>query len=122
MITCKIYGQNGFQKQSNTLLDSGAQISLICKERAAALGLKGNDTAIALLKVGGGEGTIKTEVYKVPVSSLDNTKMFSIKSIGVPCNREVSAVQLKLMVKLLGLECKRIHRGNGPVDFLLRID
>ena len=117
VITCKIYGQNGFQKQSNTLLDSGAQISLICEDRAAALGLKGNDTPITLLKVGGGEGTIKTEVYKVPVSSLDNTKMFSIKAIGVPCNREeVSAVQLKLMVKLLGLECERIHRGNGPVD------
>ena len=30
VITCKIYGQNGFQKQSNTLLDLGAQISLIC--------------------------------------------------------------------------------------------
>ena len=123
VITCKIYGQNGFQKQSNTLLDSGAQISLICKERAAALGLKGNDSAITLLKAGGGEGTIKTKVYKVPVSSLDNTKMFSIKAIGVPCNREeVSAVQLKLMVKLLGLECERIHRGNGPVDLLVRID
>lgn len=123
VMTCKIYGQNGFQKQSNTLLDSGVQISLICEERAAALGLKGNDTAITLLKVGGGEGTIKTEVYKVPVSSLDNTKMFSIKAIGVPCNREeVSAVQLKLMVKLLGLECERIHRGNGPVDLLIRID
>ena len=74
MITCKIYGQNGFQKQSNTLLDLGAQISLICEDRAAALGLKGNDTPITLLKVGGGEGTIKTEVYKVPVSSLDNTR------------------------------------------------
>ena len=99
------------------------QISLICEERAAALGLKGNDTAITLLKVGGGKGTIKTEVYKVPVSSLDNTKMFSIKAIGVPCNREeVSAVQLKLMVKLLELECERIHRGNGPVDLLIRID
>ena len=37
VITCKIYGQNGFQKQSNTLLDSGAQISLIREETAAAL-------------------------------------------------------------------------------------
>ena len=53
VITCKIYGQNGFQKQSNTLLDSGAQISLIREETAAALGLKGNDTAVTIMKVGG---------------------------------------------------------------------
>ena len=60
VITCKIYGQNGFQKQSNTLLDSGAQVSLMCEETAAVLGLKGNDTAVTITKVGAQEETIKT--------------------------------------------------------------
>ena len=46
VITCKIYGQNGFQKPKITLLDSGAQISLIREETAVTLGLKGNDTAV----------------------------------------------------------------------------
>ena len=46
VITCKIYGQNGFQKQKITLLDTGAQISLIREETAVTLGLKGNDTAV----------------------------------------------------------------------------
>ena len=123
VVTCKIYGQNGFQKQSNTLLDSGAQISLIREETAAALGLKGNDTAVTLTKVGGEEETIKTKVYKVPVSSIDNTEMFSIKAIGIPrISEEVSAVQLRPIAKLLGLESERIRRGNGPVDLLIGID
>ena len=122
VITCKIYGQNGFQKQSNTLLDSGAQISLIREETAVALGLKGNETAVTITKVGGEEMTIRTKVYKVRVSSPDNTETFSIKAIGIPRIREeVSAVQLKPIAKLLGLENERIRRGKGPVDLLIGI-
>lgn len=60
VITCKIYGKNGFQKQNITLLDSGAQISLIPEEIAVTLGLKGNDTAVTITKVGGEEETIRT--------------------------------------------------------------
>ena len=83
VITCKIYRQNGLQKPSNTLLDSGVQVSLIREETAAALGLKGNDTAITITKVGGEEETIRTKVYPVPVSSPNNSEMFSIKAIGI---------------------------------------
>ena len=123
VITCTIYGQNGFQKQGNTLLDSGAQVSLIREETAATLGLKGKDTSITITKVGEEEETIKTKVYKVPVSSPDSTKMFSIKAISIPCiSEDVSAVQLKPIAKLLGLENERIRRGNGPVDLLIGID
>ena len=123
VITCKIYGQNGFQKQSNTLLDSGAQVSLIRKKTAAALGLKGNDTAVTITKAGGEEETIKTKVYRVAVSSPDNTEMFSIKVIGILCiSEEVSAVQLKPIAKLLGLENERICRGKGLVNLLIGID
>ena len=86
VITCKIYGQNGFQKQSNILLDSGVQVSLIREEIAAALGLKGNNTAVIITKVGEDE-TIK-KVYRVPVPLPDNTKMFSIKPTGIPCISE----------------------------------
>ena len=123
VITCKIYGQNGFQKQSNTLLDSGAQISLIREETAVALGLKKSDTAVTITKVGGEEETMRTKVYKVPVSSPDNTETFSIKAIGIPrISEEVSAVQFKPIAKLLGLENERIRRGKGPVDLLIGID
>ena len=65
VITCRIYGQNGFQKQSNTLLDSGAQISLIREETPVTLRPKGNDTAVTITKVGREEETMRTKVYKV---------------------------------------------------------
>lgn len=123
VITCKFYGQNGFQKQSNSLLDSEAQLRLIREETAVALGLKGNDTAVIIRKVGGEEEKIKTKVCRVAVSSPDNTEMFSIKAIAIPCiSEEVSAVQLKPVAKLLGLENERIRRGKGPVDLLIGID
>ena len=35
------------------------------------LGLKGKDALVTITKVGGEEETIKTKVYKVPVSSHD---------------------------------------------------
>ena len=123
VITCRIYGQNGFQKQSNTLLDSGAQISLIREETAVALGLKGNDTAVTITKVGGEEETMRTKVYKVPVSSPDNTGTFSIKAIGIPrMSEELSAVQFKPIGKLLGLENQRICRVKGPINLVIGID
>ncbi len=123
MLTCTIYGQNGFQKQGYTLLDSRAQVSLIREETATTLGLKGKDTSVTITKVGGEEETIKTKVYKVPVSSPDSTRMFSIKAIVIPCiSEEGSAVQLKQIAKLLGLENERFRRGNGPVDLLIGVD
>ena len=65
----------------------------------------------------------KTKVYRVPVSSPDNTEMFSIKAIGILCiGEEVSAVQLKPIAKLLSLENDKTHRGKGPVDLLIGID
>ena len=109
VITCRIFCQNGIQKKSNTLLDSGAHISLIREETAVALGLKGNDTTVMITKVGGEEETMRTKFYKVHVS--DNTDTFSIKAIGIqPMREEVSAVQFKPIGKLLGLENQRIRR------------
>lgn len=123
VITYRTYGQNGFQKQSNTLLASGAQLSLIREKTAVALGLKGNDIAVTLTKVGGEEATMRTKGYKVPVSSPDNTETFSIKAIGIPrMSEEVSAVPFKPIGKLLGLENQRIRRVKGAKDLLIGID
>ena len=71
VLRVNIYGQNGFQKQGKVLLDSGAQVSSVCEETAAMLGLKGKDMSVTITKVGGEEETIETKVYKVPVSSPD---------------------------------------------------
>ena len=123
VVTVKIHGQNGLQKSSNALLDSGAQVSLIRESTAAQLGLQGKDTSVTITKVGGEEETIKTKVYKVPVSSIDRTEIVSIKAIGIPCiSEDVSPVQLKPIAELLGIKSERLRRGKGPVDILIGID
>ena len=123
VLRVNIYGQNGFQKQGNVLLDSGAQVSLVREETATMLGLKGKDMSVTITKVGGEEETIKTKVYKVPVSSPDKAQMFSIKAISIPSiSEDVSAVQVKPMTRLLGLESEKIWRGQGTIDLLIGID
>ena len=123
VVTVKIHGQNGLQKNSNALLDSGAQVSLIRESTAAQLGLQGKDTSVTITKVGGEEETIKTKVYKVPVSSIDRTEIVSIKAIGIPCiSEDVSPVRLKPIAELLGIKSERVRRGKVPVDILIGID
>ncbi|XP_068684242.1 uncharacterized protein [Montipora capricornis] len=108
VVTVKIHGQNGLQKKNNALLDSGAQVSLIRESTAAQLGLQGKDTSVTITKVGGEEETIKTKVYKVPVSSINRTEIVSIKAIGIPCISEyVSPVRLKPIAELLGIKSER---------------
>ncbi len=53
VITVKISGKNNQHKDGNILLDSGAQISLICTSTAQSLQLKGKDVSITIKKVGG---------------------------------------------------------------------
>lgn len=123
VVTVKIHGQNGLQKNSNALPDSGAQVSLIRESTAAQLGMQGKDTSVTITKVGGEEETIKTKVYKVPVSSIDRTEIVSIKAIDIPCiSEDVSPVQLKPIAELLGIKSERLRRGKGPVDILIGID
>ena len=52
---------NGLFKCGNMLLDSGAQVSLIRRERADTLGLKSKDVSVTVTKVGGDEETMNTK-------------------------------------------------------------
>jgi len=72
-LTAKIHGQNGFQKQGNILLDSGAQISRYANTLRQEF-LCNN------YQVGGEEETIKTKIHKVPVSLHGNTKCHQLRS------------------------------------------
>ncbi|KAK3718414.1 hypothetical protein QZH41_000523 [Actinostola sp. cb2023] len=87
------------------------------------LGLKGKDTSITITKVGGEEENIKTKIFKVSICAADNSKVYSIKAIGIPCiSNEIAEVHLKPVTQILGLENERIRRGKGPVDLLIGID
>lgn len=61
VIYANICGPNGLYKRGNVLLDSGAQISLIRRETADSLGLKGKDISVSIIKVGGEEEEIQTK-------------------------------------------------------------
>ena len=107
----------------NVLFDSGAQISLIRQKTTNCLGLKGKDISVTITKVGGEEEEMKTKMYKVPVSAIDNSKKHSIKAIGIPCiSDEIASVNTIEITKHLGLINEKIRRGKGPVDLLIRID
>ena len=123
VVTAIIVGANGIRKNGNVLLDSGAQISLIRNETAALLGLTGKDTTISITKVGGEEDFFPTKVYKVPITAVGSTKPFSVKAIGIPeISESVKAVQLKPLIKQLGLEKESVRRGKGFIDVLIGVD
>ena len=118
-----IYGQNGIQKYGNVLLDTGAQVSLIRSDTAELLGLKGRDISVAITKVGGEEETMRTKEYRVPISSVDDHKKYSIKAIGIPSiSDDIAPVPTSQITELLGLQNEKIRRGRGPIDILIGID
>lgn len=118
-----IHGQNGIHKKGNILLDTGAQVSLIWSDIAELLGLKGRDTSVTIAKVGGEEETIRTKEYRVPVSSGDDHKKYSITAIGIPnISDDVAPAPITQMTELLGLSSEKIRRGRGPIDILIGID
>ena len=123
VITANIFGSENVQKRANVLFDSGAQISLIRQQTADCLGLKGKDISVTITKVGGEEEEMRTKVYRVPVSAIDNSRKHSIKAIGIPCiTDEIASINITDITKHLGLVNEKIRRGKGPVDLLIGID
>ena len=85
IVLAEILGTERANKQGNVLLDSGAQISLICLSVAEELRLKGKDVTITIAKVGGEEDEIATKMFRVRVRSLENKASYSVTAVGIPC-------------------------------------
>ena len=110
-------------KRCNVLLNTGAQISLICNNTAELLGLKGKDTSVTITKVGGEEEVMKMEEYRIPVNVLDNTRKYSVKAIGtLSIGDDITAVQTSKLADILCVPKEKIHRGKGQIDILIGID
>ncbi|CAB4032034.1 E3 ubiquitin- ligase UBR7, partial [Paramuricea clavata] len=123
VITVKISGKNNRHKQGNILLDSGAQISLICTSTAKNLDLKGKDVSITIRKVGGEEEVLATKVYQVPITSLESGAKFTVKAVGIPhISDDISNINIDEMVKGIGIPEVKIYRECGPIDMLIGID
>lgn len=85
VITANICRSNRVYKLGNILFDSGAQISLILRETADSLHLRGQDITVNTVKVGGEEEEIQTKVYKVNMTGTDDTNKYMVQAIGIPC-------------------------------------
>ena len=123
VVSASIEGRDGLYKHGNILLDSGAQISLICLETAENLRLEGKSVSITITKVGGEEEEMSTKAYKVRITSLENRKTFSLKAIGIPCiSDDIVDVKTNDIAEVLSLRKDNVYRGKGPVDLLIGID
>ena len=109
-------------KKGNVLLDSGAQISLICASTAKTLGLKGKDVSITIKKVGG-EEVLATTLYQVLITSLESGAKFSVKAVGIPqISDDILKIDVDNMAKVIGTTETKIYRECDPVDILIGID
>lgn len=123
VLSVDIGNANGLFKLGNALLDSGSQISLINKETAETLGLKGKDASVTITKVGGEEETLKTKQYTIQLTSIDDNKRFTVKAIDIPTiSDEITTVNTSHLPELLGLPDAKFHRRKGYVDLLIGID
>ena len=124
VIQAEVLGQEGKRRKANILLDSGAQVSLIRNSVAKDLRLKGKDAdVITITKVGGEEEEIHTKLYKVSLLSLENNSVHHITAIGIPSiSDNVASVDVGKVGEKLGLEGRKLVRGNGPIDILIGIN
>lgn len=123
VIAANICGSNGVYKPGNVLFDSGAQISLIRRETADSLHLRGQDITVNIVKVGGEEQEIKTKEYKVSVTGMADKKKYMVRAIGIPCiSDEIKGVRSSALAEQFNLPREKIRRGSGHVDLLVGID
>lgn len=118
----RIHGQNGLQKSSNALLDSGTQVSLI-KINSSSTGTQRKGHLDYYYQCRRRRGNYQNQNLQGSSASADHTEKFSIKAVAIPCiSEDVAPVQLKPIAELLGIKGERSQRGKGPVDLLIGID
>lgn len=123
VVVARILGRNDSHEESNILLDSGAQISLIRLDLANRLNLNGKDVRITITKVGGEEEEMTTKIYQVSIKSLENNARYTVKAVGIPhISDEITEIQINEIAKCFGLEKGLMRRGKGPIDLLIGID
>ena len=73
--------------------------------------------------MGGEEETMKTEEYKVQLTSIDDNKRFTGKAIGIhSISDEIPAVKISHFPELLDLPNTNFRCDKGQVDLLIGID
>ena len=123
IVQVDIIGSGRLLQRANTLLDSGAQISLIRSSVAEDLKLRGRDIVITITKVGGQEEELSTKSYQVRIRSLEDRSAHVIQAIGIPSiSEDITDVKVADIARQLGLGKSQLRRGNGHIDLLIGID
>jgi hypothetical protein len=66
---------------------------------------------------------VKSKVYRVPITSLDTHKTYSITAVGIACiSDDVTEMKIDKISDSFGLTRSQIHRGKGSIDLLIGID
>ena len=66
---------------------------------------------------------MKSKVYRVPITSLDTHKTYSITAVGIACiSDDVTEMKIDKISDNFGLTRSQIHRGKGSIDLLIGID
>ena len=122
-VRAEIMGPQNVKKETNLLLDTGAQISLIRRSVAEELGLKGKSVNITMAKVGEEEHEMSTKMYRFRIRSLENQSIHTITAVGIPSiSSDISGIKSDKVAKAFGLGKDEIRRENGPVDVLVGVD
>ena len=123
IVQVDIVGSDFLWQRANTLLDSGAQISLIRSSMAKHLKLKGKNIVIIITKVGGQEEELNMKIYQVHIRSLDYSSAHVIQAIGIPFfSEDITDVKVLKIARQLDLRRGHLRQGNGDTDLLIGID
>ena len=111
---------NHGQHVLNAFWDSGATISLIRKEKAIELGLKGTPVLLNVTTVGGVERKENSHKYQVPlINQNGQIKVINAYSMEKITN-EISSINISTIKKLISnIDPYEICRPVGTVDLLI---
>lgn len=125
IVLADVIGPDKESHESNIMLDSGSQLSLIRKSLAEELNLTGKDVTLTITKVGGEEEILVTKMYSFTIRSLYDRKQYNVKAAGIEfISDDVTdeANNMNAIAKLFELNQSLLKRKSGPVDILIGVD
>ena len=116
--------ESSLKLNATIFLDTGASLSLIRNDTAAALGLNGTATTVTMGKIGGHEETFVTKIYTLLVQAVDKGPRYKVKALGIPkiCS-DIENMDTRSYAEQFKLDPEKLRRGQGgEPDILIGVD
>ncbi|XP_014674676.1 PREDICTED: uncharacterized protein LOC106814832 [Priapulus caudatus] len=111
----------GRKEVSSVLLDKGSQGTLISKDFARKLNLKGKAVAAIITKVGGIEEEFQSTLYELTLRGEDSMT-HRISALEIGHINDVREVDVKQMERLFKMKPGTLKRRGGPIDILIGVN